>query len=49
MDTSLPELWSFRFVMHGMFAAETAVLVHFQTIRRVLFVLDRVVISLFAL
>ena len=34
--------------MNSMLAAETAVLVHFQSVRIVLFVLERVVVALFA-
>jgi hypothetical protein len=37
-----------RLLMESMFAAETAILVHFETVRIVLFVFDRVVVSLFA-
>ena len=38
-----------RFFVQGMLAAETAILVHLKTIGIVLFVLDRVIVSLLAL
>jgi hypothetical protein len=50
VNTSFPLLLkqSLRFGVQGVLAAETAVLVHFKTIRRVLLVFYGVVVSLLA-